>query len=240
MSGTPSLPTIEQMIALVEHEADDNPIAQLTTAAGIKARVEHLGDELLDHFVGHARSAGCSWNDIGEALGVSRQAAHQRHGGLLGNALDKFRGGAFTRFTPRARAAVIAAQTAAREFGHTPVGTEHVLLGIYADGDSDVGVRALERLGVERSAVEAFITAARAPGGNAPRGHIRFGADAKAALEGALQAALELGHDHIGCEHLLLGIVRQSDSLGGRALAAQGVTAARLATAVDELLGEAR
>jgi hypothetical protein len=72
-------------------------------AATLKDQVEQLGDELLDHFVKDARDAGCSWTQIGEALGVTRQAAQQRHGGLFGRLVEGLKAGKFQRFTKRDR-----------------------------------------------------------------------------------------------------------------------------------------
>ena len=84
-----------------------HPLHRIEAAATIREQIEQLSYELLDHFVKAARASGCSWTQIGEALGVTRQAAQQRHGGLLQGLTD----GKFKRFTKRARAAVIAAQT---------------------------------------------------------------------------------------------------------------------------------
>ena len=227
---------LDQMIALIETDDSTDALERVSAAALLKDRIEHVGDELLDHFVKEARDAGCSWNQIGDALGVTRQAAQQRHGGLLGRLVEGLRGGrGFQRFTPRARAAVIAAQTAARDRGHDQIGTEHVVLGLYATGQGNLAVAALDQLGVDRAAVDAAI-AEEHPGGDArPRGHLRFGADAKASLEGALAAALELGHNYIGCEHLLLGVA-VSGGIGGRALAAQGATVDTVRPVVVALL----
>lgn len=238
------LPTVEQLIGLVEHNAgSDDPIARVIAAAGIKQHAERVGDELLDHFVNHARTQGCSWNDIGEALGVTRQAAQQRHRGLLGRLAQSLRPGHLQRFTPPARGAVIAAQKLARERGHTPIETEHVLLGLYADearsdhGRPNFGVLALDRLGVDPAELRWFVDSERPPAPEpVARGHIPFGKDAKGALEGALQAASQLGHGYIGGEHLVLGIVSRPSSVGARALAAEGVTRDALFATVAELV----
>ena len=72
---------LAQLIATVEETADD-PLGRIEAAATIREQIERLSDELLDHVVKEARAAGCSWAQIGDALGVTRQAAQQRHGGL--------------------------------------------------------------------------------------------------------------------------------------------------------------
>jgi len=216
---------LPQLIAAIEADDTPGPLDRVGAAAALKDRMEHMGDELLDHFVKAARDEGCSWNQIGTALGVTRQAAQQRHGGVLGRLVEGLRSGlGFQRFSPRARAVVIAAQTVARDRSHDRVGTEHVVLALYETGSGDPAVAALDQLGVDRAAVEAAIAEAHPDRPARPRGHLRFGDDAKTALEEALAAAVDLGHDHIGSEHLLLGLTA-AGGLGGRVLAAEGATA---------------
>jgi hypothetical protein len=231
---------LEQLIAVIESDDTADPIDRVAAAATLKDQMETLGDELLDHFVKEARDQGFSWNQIGEALGVTRQAAQQRHGGgLLGRLVEGLRAGKFQRFTPRARAAVIAAQTVARERGHDVIGTEHVLLALYEIGEGNLGRAALDRLGVDPAALASFVDEANPPTDATIRGHIRFGRDAKAALERTLAAALDLGHNYIGCEHLVLGVAAVEDGVGARALAAQDVTTATLHPAVVAVVREA-
>jgi hypothetical protein len=231
---------LAQLIDVIESDDSTDPLDRVAAAAALKDQMESLGDELLDHFVKEARDQGCSWNQIGEALGVTRQAAQQRHGGgLLGRVVEGLRAGRFQRFTPRARAAVIGAQTAARDRGHDQVGTEHVLVALYEAGGRNLGVAALDHLGVDRDALMAAVDRAHPPTGTTRRGHLRFGPDAKAALEGALSSAVELGHDYIGCEHLVLGLAGVEGGLGARVLAEQGVTPATLRPAVVAIVREA-
>jgi Clp amino terminal domain, pathogenicity island component len=231
---------LERLIAVIESDDTTDPLERVAAAATLKDQMETLGDELLDHFVKEARDQGFSWNQIGEALGVTRQAAQQRHGGgLLGRLVEGLRAGRFQRFTPRARAAVIAAQTVARERGHDVIGTEHVLLALYEIGERNLGRAALDRLGVDPAALASFVDDANPPTDATIRGHIRFGRDAKTALEQTLAAAVDHGHNYIGCEHLLLGIAAVDDGLGARALAAQDVTTAALLPVVVAVVREA-
>ena len=228
---------LAQLIDMIESDDSTDALDRVAGAAAVKDQMERLGDELLDHFVKAARAEGCSWNQIGEALGVTRQAAQQRHGGgVLARLVEGLRAGRFQRFTPRARAAVIEAQTVARDRGHDEVGTEHVLLALYEAGAQNLGAAALERLGVDRDSLGAFVDEAHPRTAATVRGHIRFGRDAKAALEGALSSAIDLGHNYIGCEHLLLGVVSVEDGLGSRALAAQGVTPDSVRPAVEAVV----
>jgi hypothetical protein len=229
---------LNQLIEAVEESGTADPLERVAAAATIKDQVAALGDELVDHFVAQARAAGCSWTQIGESLGVTRQAAQQRSGGPIGRLLQSLTGGRFTRFTKRAKAAVIAAQAAARDRRDATVETHHLLLGLFAGGDGNVAVTALGRLGVDRAAVERAVEARVAPGTDAPRGHVPFGAQAKKTLELALREALRMRHNYIGCEHIVLALRRVEDGLAAQILAELGVHYAELETAVRKCLGD--
>jgi hypothetical protein len=227
---------LRQLIADVEQQADD-PLARIEAAAAIRVQMEQRSDELLDHFVGEARSDGCSWAQIGEALGVTRQAAQQRHGGLAGRLWRGLTDGLFKRFTARAKATVVAAQDVARTRGDAAVDTEHVLLGLFA-GEENVATIVLGRLGIDRATVLREIDERVPAGGGAPRGHIPFTRPAKKTLELALREALRMGHNYIGCEHILLALARVTDGTAGLILADLGATHDRLDQEVrDHLRG---
>jgi hypothetical protein len=228
---------LDQLISSVE-DSTDEVLDRVAAAALLKDRFEQMADDLLDHFVGQARAEGRSWTQIGEALGVTRQAAQQRHGGLLDRLVARLKEGRFRRFTPRARTAVIEAQSAARDRHHGYIGTEHVLLGLFAEGDENIAVRALDRLGVDRATVERLIDARVPPGpGDAPvKGHIPFTPRAKAVLERAFTEALALGHNYIGTEHILLGLHRIEDGIAAQVLADQEVGYDELRSTIVELL----
>lgn len=222
------------MIVNVEESTND-PLERLEAAAALKAQIEHVADELLDHFVKEARASGCSWTQIGDSLGVTRQAAQQRQGGLIGRLVRGLTEGKFNRFTPRARAAVIAAQTIARDRQHGWIGTEHLLLGLYEDGDN-LAVAALDRLGVERTAVEQKIDELIPPGDEPVRGHIPFTPRAKKALELSLREALKLGHNYLGTEHIVLAIRGLDEGVAAQVLAELDVDTDRLRQTIVGLL----
>jgi hypothetical protein len=217
-------------------EETDGPLDRVSAAAAAKDQIEALGDELLDHFVKGAREQGCSWTQIGEALGVTRQAAQQRHGGLIARLVQGLTEGKFKRFTPRARAAVIAAQTAARDRSHEWIGTEHILLGLFANDDGNVAVTALARLGVDRATVEHLVDELVPPGTEPVSGHIPFTPRAKKTLEVALREALRLGHNYIGCEHIVLALRRVDDGVAAHVLAEQGITYKKLERTIRDML----
>jgi hypothetical protein len=224
-------PRLDDLIELVRSRAADDPLAQLQEAAALKAELDELTDALLGHFVDQARRSGATWTQIGDALGVSKQAAQQRHSStesvarrILSSVLPK-PGGTFTRFTPRARAVVVAAQQAAVGFGAAVVGTEHMLIGLYAEPEG-IAAKVLDELGFSReSATEALLASAGEVTGPT-RGHVPFTRGSKEALELALREALALGHNYIGTEHILLALLALDESEPGAALlAGAGITA---------------
>lgn len=214
--------------------ASDDPIAHLQAAVAVARRVSALGDHLIDHYVDGARAAGCSWAQVGDALGVSRQAAQQRQRGWLGRLTGAAKGGSlFRRFTADARSTVTDAQRIAHQLHHGHIGPEHVLLGVVGQHDS-VAVAALTELGVSREMVEAALEPRMAAGTASGRGHVAFSPDAKKVLELALREALGLGHTYIGTEHILLALT--TVGAAGEALTGLGVTRDRGREAVVAVL----
>src|SRR5580692_4595706 len=130
MAPTPSL---QDVIHLVEADTDDEqPLSRLRVASAVVQNLTEIGDAALGYFVDQARHAGHSWSEIGEALGVSKQAAQQKQTVRLSLGLNA---PTFERFTPRARNVVSAAEPVAREWGHGYIGTEHLLLALYREPD---------------------------------------------------------------------------------------------------------
>ncbi|HZM32795.1 MAG TPA: Clp protease N-terminal domain-containing protein [Acidimicrobiales bacterium] len=215
--------SLEQLIALVE-QTSDTPLDRISTAALLQSQIVALGDDLLDHFVTKAREAGMSWAQIGEALGVTRQAAQQRHGptSTPDPVLEGLRDGRFARFTQRARKAVISAHVEAQARKHGYIGTEHVLLGLMDDPESLASV-ALTNLGATKEGVSDALRDMVPDGGVEVQGHIPFTPRSKLALENALGEALALGHNYIGTEHILLGLHKVTEGLASRILVDQGV-----------------
>jgi len=233
---------LKALIKDVEKKAStDDPLERLAEAMRRHDELTDAADELLDHFIQAARDAGCSWAQIGSVLGVSKQAAQQRHSsgqGLLGW-LRKRAGqrGLFTRFTDRARAATIEAQNAARDLDHNYVGTEHLLLALAGDPDSIAG-KALAGWEISRDQIRDDILERVGRGEASSPGHIPFTPRAKKVLELALREALSLGHNYIGTEHMLLGVVREKDGVGAQILADRGVTADRARATITDLLAQ--
>jgi ATP-dependent Clp protease ATP-binding subunit ClpA len=141
----------------------------------------------------------------------------------------------FERFTAEARTVVVRAQEEARLLQHSYIGTEHVLLGLFAMPTS-VAAQALRHLGVTAGSVREAIEAETGRGKEAPSGHIPFTRRAKKVLELALREALGLKHNYIGTEHILLGIVREGDGLAAKILTGQLRDIGAIRVTVRELL----
>jgi ATP-dependent Clp protease ATP-binding subunit ClpC len=142
----------------------------------------------------------------------------------------------FERFTDRARRVVVLSQEEARRLNHNYIGTEHLLLGLVHEG-AGVAARALERLDISLAAVRAEVEEIIGFGGQAPSGHIPFTPRAKKVLENALREALQLGHNYIGTEHILLGLIREGEGVAAQVLEHLGADLGRVRQQVIELLG---
>jgi ATP-dependent Clp protease ATP-binding subunit ClpA len=126
-------------------------------------------------------------------------------------------GAVFERFSERARQVVVLAQDEARALGHDYIGTEHILLGLLRE-EEGIGARVLENLGITVEEVRAQVVRVVGPGDETPTGQIPFTPRAKKVLELSLREALSLGHNHIGTEHVLLGLVRENQGVAARIL----------------------
>jgi ATP-dependent Clp protease ATP-binding subunit ClpC len=127
----------------------------------------------------------------------------------------------FERFTDRARRVVVLAQEEARRLHHNYIGTEHILLGLIHEGEG-VAAKALDSLGISLDAVRQQVEEIIGRGQQAPSGHIPFTPRAKKVLELSLRESLQLGHDHIGTEHILLGLLREGDGVAAQVLVRLG------------------
>jgi ATP-dependent Clp protease ATP-binding subunit ClpA len=141
----------------------------------------------------------------------------------------------FERFTDRARRVVVLAQEEARMLNHNYIGTEHILLGLSRE-EEGVAARALQSLGISLSDLRSDVREIIGEGGEAPAGHIPFTPNAKKVLEMSLREALQLGHNYIGTEHILLGLVRQVEGVAAEVLQKRGADLDRVRQTVIQLL----
>jgi ATP-dependent Clp protease ATP-binding subunit ClpC len=140
----------------------------------------------------------------------------------------------FERFTERARRVVVFAQEEARELNHSYIGTEHLLLGLMRDADS-VAAQALQELEIRQDAVREQVTEIIGRGKRSPSSHIPFTPRAKKVLELSLREALQLNHNYIGTEHILLGLVREGEGVAAQVLIKLGGSLSRVRDKVIEL-----
>ena len=229
-------PTLQELIDSVLADAGAaDPLAQLAEASRMAGDLAEVTDSLLGHFVDQCRRSGRSWTEISGALGVTKQAAHKRFSASPPT---------FERFTPRARAVLVRAQAEAVVLGHTWVGTEHLLLALLEPSEAVAAqVLASQAVTRERCEIEIRSRIAPVPDSAAPEPGSRLPFTPRAAdvLRAALELALELGHNYIGTEHLLLGLYRDEDTVAAQTLVALGApyddTRARVLGRLQDITG---
>ncbi|MDX5318152.1 MAG: AAA family ATPase, partial [Actinomycetes bacterium] len=141
----------------------------------------------------------------------------------------------FERFTDRARRVVVLAQEEARMLNHNYIGTEHILLGLIHEGEG-VAAKALESMGISQDGVRAQVIEIIGEGQQATTGHIPFTPRAKKVLELSLREALQLGHNYIGTEHILLGLIREGEGVAAQVLTKLGADLNRVRQQVIQLV----
>jgi Clp amino terminal domain, pathogenicity island component len=186
------------------------PLEQLTDAVLAAESLGEIADHLIGHFVDQARRSGASWTDIGNCMGVTKQAAQKRFVPKSdASAMDPDAG--FARFTPRARNAVVAAQNAAHAAGNLEITPDHLLLGLLEDREA-LATLLIKAQEVEPDALRSAVTLPER-NEDVPQ-LIPFNGPAKKALELTFREALRLGHNYIGTEHLLLALLEQEGGDG--------------------------
>jgi ATP-dependent Clp protease ATP-binding subunit ClpC len=141
----------------------------------------------------------------------------------------------FERFTDRARRVVVLAQAEARALDHNYIGTEHILLGMLSEGEG-VAARALQELGISLEVIRQRVVETIGRGSHPQAGHIPFTPRAKKVLELSLRESLQLGHEYIGTEHVLLGLAREGEGIAAQVLTGLGATRDRVRQQVTEIL----
>ncbi len=220
---------LDNLIAYVKAlHPDGGPLDNVTDAFAVSARLDEQSDALIGYFVDQARRSGAPWSQIGAAMGVSKQAAQKRFVPSKAADLLPADGQPFSRFTERAaRVLVAAGRLAGQEIGAQaattesdaaesdqaeapPFGTAHLTAALLSEPEG-LAAKAIAAAGLDAEQVYAAVGTGPAPQGpnvdSAALLELTFDQSAKAALKGALKAALRLGHNYIGTEHLLLGIL---------------------------------
>ena len=208
----------DDLVQAVENAAPNAPALQkLTAASSLSAALSDHADALLGHYVELCRKDGHSWSEIGGELQVSKQAAQKRFSDMpLG------------RVTPRTKNVLDAARQIAQDQGAAAVRLDHLALAIYTEPES-IGAKILEDLGISRPDLdEAIGKRSRRQGAQL---HLEAPAD-----QAVLASALELGHNYVGTEHILLACHRDSNSLMAVVLRGLGATQSAIRQRVDEAL----
>jgi Clp amino terminal domain, pathogenicity island component len=213
--------SLDNLISFVRAmHPDGGPLDNLADAMAAAGQLEVQSDALIGYFVDQARRSGASWSQIGASMGVSKQAAQQRF-------VARWESADFSRFTGRARNVLAAAGRTAAGGGAEQVEAVHLAAGLLIEPDG-LAARVIHGAGLRDEQVLAALGVAAAPGGGdadaAALRQLRFTDAGRAALRETVKAALRLGHNYVGTEHLLLGILL-ADGNAARALAGLGFTA---------------
>ncbi|PYC79750.1 hypothetical protein C7C46_13790 [Streptomyces tateyamensis] len=206
--------SLADLIARLDEELPDaSELARISEARLRAQTLSDLGDQLIDHYVSKAKQNGASWTQIGDAIGVSKQAAQQRHAPS-----------AFERFTNLNRHSIVLAQEAARTHKHDSIGTEHLLLGLLGEPRGVAYEVLVAKAGSEQRVRDAIEEVLPPAGEKALRGHIAFRPESKEAIEQARRASADLGHGRVGTEHSLLGLIQVAQSPAAQVLHTLGFT----------------
>ncbi len=190
----------------------DEPLEQLTDAMLAGEALGEVADHLIGHFVDQARRSGASWTEIGQCMGVTKQAAQKRFVPKTPTdaaALDPNAG--FSRFTERARRVIVEAQNKAHEASNPEITPAHLILGLF-DDPTGLAARLVADQGIDVTAIGSTVTLP--PRVEKVPALIPFDTRAKKALELTFRQALRLGHNYIGTEHLLLALHEEEDDGG--------------------------
>jgi hypothetical protein len=209
---TPLNVNLQRLIEAIDTDLPTaGPVDKVSEAQQRARSLSDIGDQLIDHFVTRARSTGTPWAQIGDALGVTRQAAQQRWVPPV-----------YQRFTNRARHVVVLAQEWVRTLRHGYIGTEHLLLGLLDEPDG-LGAKVLIELAGSAEAVRDPLVNGLRPDVAIPPAKIPFTRKGKEALGHANAEAMALGHDWVGTEHLLLGLLKIPDGTAAQVLLALNI-----------------
>ncbi|MER7719885.1 Clp protease N-terminal domain-containing protein [Streptomyces flaveolus] len=201
---------LDELINAIK-KAHAEPLEQLQDAVIAGEHLGEVADHLIGHFVDQARRSGASWTDIGRRMGVTRQAAQKRFVPKESADLDASQG--FSRYTPRARNAVMAAHNEAVAAGATEGLPEHLLLGVLTEREG-LAAKAITQQGVPLDAVREAAVAVLPPAAAEVPELVPYGPAAKKVLELTFREALRLGHNYIGTEHILLALLEHEHGEG--------------------------
>jgi hypothetical protein len=201
---------------------DGGPLENLADAVSVGGDLDETSDALIGHFVDRARRSGATWSQIGGSMGVTKQAAQKRF-------VTLWEGAEFSRFTQRSRNALAAAAGVAAGAGAETIDVSHLVAGLLSEPEG-LAAKVIHGVGLTDEQVLTELGVAEAPAvaeqdaGREALRRLRFTEEGRVAMRGALTAALKLGHNYIGTEHLLLGILQGKGEVR-QVLIRMGVTA---------------
>jgi ATP-dependent Clp protease ATP-binding subunit ClpA len=222
---------LDNLIAYVRVlHPDGGPLDNLSDAVTVATRLDEQSDALIGHFVDQARHSGASWSQIGVSMGVSKQAAQKR---FVPRDLVPEGSEVFSRCTQRCRNAIVVAGLLATSVGATGIEDTHISVGLLSE-PAGLAARVIHTVGVTDEqlyaafALEPVADGATVDADAAAVRELRFSDSGQVVLKGALKAALRLGHNYIGTEHLLLGVLLSAGE------AAKTLTSLGLSVAIVE------
>jgi hypothetical protein len=214
------VPQLDDLISSIQGTVTD-PLQQLTAAVLVAQTLDDLADHLIGHFVDQARQAGASWANIGQSLGVTKQAAQKRF--VPGEPETAV----FARYTEAARKAIIGAQTEAQQRGAAEIRPGHMLLALLEDQETH------QLLGdLDTEAVRAAVSDVVGSGAGVREDAIPFSPASKKALELGHREAVRRHDEHIDPKHILLGVLAMTDEPDIAAGTALGLTRERVEATV--------
>ncbi|GGY27621.1 ATP-dependent Clp protease ATP-binding subunit [Streptomyces omiyaensis] len=235
----PAVPQISiRLDELIEAIKKVHPgtLEQLSGAVIAADYLGEIADHLIGHFVDQARRSGASWTDIGRSMGVTRQAAQKRFVPKDPDAEKMDPNAGFARFTPRARAVVVAAQNEAIAARNAETVPGHLALGLLAEPEG-LAVLWITSQGVTAEQLREAVTPTLPPAAEEVPALLPYDAAAKKVLELTFREALRLGHNYVGTEHILLALLEHEDGEG--ALSGLGLEKAVAERQLTELISSA-
>ncbi|NML50517.1 ATP-dependent Clp protease ATP-binding subunit [Streptomyces sp. R302] len=212
----PAVPQIsirlDELIEAIKKVHPDT-LDQLSGAVIAADYLGEIADHLIGHFVDQARRSGASWTDIGRSMGVTRQAAQKRFVPKEPDAEKMDPNAGFARFTPRARAVVVAAQNEAIAARNAETVPGHLALGLLAEPEG-LAVLWITSQGVTAEQLREAVTPTLPPAAEEVPPLVPYDAAAKKVLELTFREALRLGHNYVGTEHILLALLEHEDGRG--------------------------
>jgi hypothetical protein len=212
------------ILRVTEDHAGGAPLDRLELACSTARDLGEVADQLITYFVNEARDAGLSWTEIGERMGVTKQAARKRFVPRdIPDEPSVLRERIYGRYTGRAKHVVVLAQEQAKARHHHYIGTEHILLGICHE-PGGTSARIIEACGTSPDSLAADLAPRLLPPSGEVPDRPPFTAGTKKVIELTARKARQLGHDQIGTGHLLLGLLIQGSGQAAEVLAEAGIT----------------